>query len=337
MQKPGQTAFALIALFAGFFAIGMAVVVLRNATGQRAGRAPDRTGYNLSVVAPPADTAAVFAILREARADSIRTRLLAPATYFWDDGDEQTIMVEAETLPPGMAQRRPRFASRKDTAHVHLGGTERTYFVATTFETEPSGMVSFMAQPDPLLRLPRADVEALASRRVGITAQVPPEALKATAAALIREAPQRAVLTVDEVGAFFDLLFLALFQFAVAVASLALVGGIVLIANGVTLALVERRREVGVLKSMGYHRRHVLRMLAYEYGGMGALAVGVSLGAVAVMVAIIGWQTKRPLLNLGAARTLALIAAGVVLPVATVYLAGWRAAGRRPLDALRSE
>ncbi len=333
-----QTAFVLVALFAGFFAIGIALVSLRNATTQRDARAPSRAGYNLSITTLPADTAAVRALLARAGADSIRARVVAPAAYVERTGNPWPIKVEASALPPGTAARGTPLLSREDTAVVVLlDGQARTYRLAAQGRLGRPGLVEMVAQPPADLRLPRADVEALAGRRVAVTAQVPPPALKATARTLVRHAPQRAVLTVDEVAAFFDLLFLALFKFALAVASLALVAGVVLVANGVTLALVTRRREIGVLKSVGYARRHVLRMLAYEYGGMGALAVAVAVGAVAAGVLLIEKQSGRDLLMLGPALTLALGATGIALPVGAVYAAGWRAAGRRPLDTLRVE
>ena len=54
-----------------------------------------------------------------------------------------------------------------------------------------------------------------------------------------------------------------------AIASLAMLAGIIIIANAVALAMLERRRELGILKSVGFTSRSVLGEVLFENGVVG--------------------------------------------------------------------
>ena len=54
-----------------------------------------------------------------------------------------------------------------------------------------------------------------------------------------------------------------------AIASLAMIAGIIIIANAVALAMLERRRELGILKSVGFTSRSVLGEVLLENGMVG--------------------------------------------------------------------
>ena len=71
----------------------------------------------------------------------------------------------------------------------------------------------------------------------------------------------------------------------VALASLALFAGAIIIANAVALAMLERRREQAVLKSVGYTSGRVLAGVLVENGVIGGLGgvLGMILVAVATM------------------------------------------------------
>ncbi|TMF55442.1 MAG: FtsX-like permease family protein, partial [Chloroflexi bacterium] len=70
---------------------------------------------------------------------------------------------------------------------------------------------------------------------------------------------------------FFDRLLSNVIVFLSAIASLALLAGIVIIANTVALAMLERRREIGILKSVGYDSGTVLSQVLLENAVVGAL------------------------------------------------------------------
>src|SRR5260370_1443048 len=81
-----------------------------------------------------------------------------------------------------------------------------------------------------------------------------------------------------------------LLNMLVAIALLSVLAGVIIIANAVALAMLERKRELGILKSVGYTSGTVLREILIEngiIGGLGALiamllvATGVSIGGAA--------------------------------------------------------
>ena len=79
-----------------------------------------------------------------------------------------------------------------------------------------------------------------------------------------------------------------LFILALAMSGLALLAGALLVANTVSLAMLDRRFEIGVLKAIGYTRAHLLAALSVEYGLVAAIATGAALVGVRLMLWVLG-------------------------------------------------
>ena len=71
-----------------------------------------------------------------------------------------------------------------------------------------------------------------------------------------------------------------LFVFAAAMASLAILAGVLLVANSVSLAMLDRRFEIGVLKALGYSRGQVLFTQVVEYTLMAVIISLTGLGLI---------------------------------------------------------
>ena len=73
----------------------------------------------------------------------------------------------------------------------------------------------------------------------------------------------------------------------IAIASLSLIAGVIIIANAVALAMLERRRELGILKSVGYTSGTVLSEVMIENGIVGAvgalMAMLLATGAIVLL------------------------------------------------------
>jgi predicted lysophospholipase L1 biosynthesis ABC-type transport system permease subunit len=117
----------------------------------------------------------------------------------------------------------------------------------------------------------------------------------------------------------------------------ALLAAFISIANVVALAMLERRRELGVLKAVGHTSRGVLADVLIEQG-----AAGVTAAALAALVALAVSQSlaqKSFGVSISASAPLAaaivLVSAGVCLLVAAS--AAWSATHARPLEVLRYE
>src|SRR5262249_38637283 len=122
-----------------------------------------------------------------------------------------------------------------------------------------------------------------------------------------------------------------------AIASLAMLAGLIIIANAVALAMLERRRELGILKSVGYTSLSVLSEVLLENGVVGFTGSGLArlLGRLAAVV------LEKLVFKFELAVSTALVLF-IVLATAAVcaFIAGlvaWSATRVRPLEVLRYE
>ena len=122
-----------------------------------------------------------------------------------------------------------------------------------------------------------------------------------------------------------------------AVASLALLAGLIIIANAVALAMLERRRELGILKSVGYTSRSILSEVLVENGTIGFVGAVLAMLLAALVSGILASVAFH--LNLGT--NLALVLGVVVGTAAVCMLVAGLVAGSatwvRPLEVLRYE
>ncbi len=116
--------------------------------------------------------------------------------------------------------------------------------------------------------------------------------------------------------------------------------GSIIVLNTMWMAVLERTREIGVLRAVGWSRRDVIGTILMESGAVGvaALVLGISLGvALAEILARtpVAGQFLRPAYEL---RAFVLAgAAAVILSMVGGALPAWRAARVSPAEALRYE
>ena len=136
---------------------------------------------------------------------------------------------------------------------------------------------------------------------------------------------------------FFDRLLSNVIVFLSAIASLALLAGIVIIANTVALAMLERRREIGILKSVGYDSGTVLSQVLLENAVVGALGGIAAITAVAVATTLLGRLVFKSDLPVSTPLALGIIIATSLLAAGTAALVAWKPVRVRPLEVLRYE
>lgn len=120
----------------------------------------------------------------------------------------------------------------------------------------------------------------------------------------------------------------------------AVVIGSVIVLNTMWMTVLERTREIGVLRAVGWSRRDVLRLIMIEslFIGAAALVVGSLLGVLlAQLIALlpIASQFIRP--SFGLAQFLIAAAAAIVLSAVGGAIPAWRAGRISPAEALRYE
>ena len=129
--------------------------------------------------------------------------------------------------------------------------------------------------------------------------------------------------------------------FPVLLAFLSLIAGAVLIANNVALAVLERRTEMGVMKSIGADSGRVLSIINWEtavigfLGGLFGLLLAISIGAFGV--AQLGTKDDPGVLSVSPLIIVGMLALAVGLALAATLVSAWGASQEKPLVVLRYE
>jgi ABC-type antimicrobial peptide transport system permease subunit len=120
------------------------------------------------------------------------------------------------------------------------------------------------------------------------------------------------------------------------VTAMVVIAGIAVVGNGVTLAMIERGREIALLKAVGFGPGHVLLLVVVEYGLAGLIASAAGVMVIAATLAILSNAVLETPIGLNMAISALLVAASLVVTAATAWLSARRASWARPLAALRS-
>jgi ABC-type antimicrobial peptide transport system permease subunit len=162
-------------------------------------------------------------------------------------------------------------------------------------------------------------------------------ALQADIAAMRRTLPGVLILDLSAFLPIFNKVIDKLVVFPEVIAALSLFAGAVIIANTVSLAMLERRREIGVMKAVGARRRTVLQFLLAEnaiVGFLGALA-GVGLALAATVIVDQAYLHIGPSVDWSTVGGLILL--GIALTVGASALTALPASGEKPMNVLRYE
>ena len=143
------------------------------------------------------------------------------------------------------------------------------------------------------------------------------------------------IITPDAITGLRDRLFGTIFLVAMAVPSIALLVGAIVIMNIMLVSVTERTKEIGIRKSLGARQMDILKQFLVEAVTLSAIG-----GAVGVTIA---WIIGRVLtavffptfLSIGAV----IIAVGVSMGVGVMagVFPAWKAARLDPIEALRAD
>jgi len=143
------------------------------------------------------------------------------------------------------------------------------------------------------------------------------------------------MVTPDAITGLRDRLFGTIFIVAIAVPSIALLVGAIVIMNIMLVSVTERTKEIGIRKSLGARQVDILKQFLVEAVALSAIggAVGVSIAwIVGKAITAIFFPT---FLSIGAV----VIAVGVSMAVGVMagVFPAWKAARLDPIEALRAE
>jgi putative ABC transport system permease protein len=158
---------------------------------------------------------------------------------------------------------------------------------------------------------------------------------------------QVTIVSPDAINAILQTVFSSIQLFLVGIAAISLLVAGIGIMNIMTVSLIERTREIGILKALGMKSRTVLMIFLAEsviIGLMGAIigiATGWGLANLVVMVLSSGLLGNAGNFNITPMLTptvlIGALAFGIGVSVIFALYPAWRASKLRPVDALRHE
>lgn len=153
---------------------------------------------------------------------------------------------------------------------------------------------------------------------------------------LNHQVPTAQVVSIADLSAIIDQVLNGLISMLTTIASLALIAALIIIANAVALAMLERRREIGILKSVGHTSGSVLATVLIENGLVGALG---ALVAMLLVGTLLGVLTLASHINFGFNLPIIALIVGssAIVTMIISALVAWTATRVRPIEVLRYE
>ncbi|HLH60952.1 MAG TPA: FtsX-like permease family protein [Ktedonobacteraceae bacterium] len=167
--------------------------------------------------------------------------------------------------------------------------------------------------------------------------KVDPNAVPALRKALNQSVPTAIILSVVDIDTFVNQILDNLVIMLTTIASLAMIAGLIIIANAVALAMLERRREIGILKSVGHTSKSVLATVLIENGLVGLLGSLVAMLLVTGAITALSRFVFHTDLNIGPWLVALIIASTSLVTMLVATFVAWSAVRVRPLDVLRYE
>jgi putative ABC transport system permease protein len=149
--------------------------------------------------------------------------------------------------------------------------------------------------------------------------------------------PNASVFNLADLSSYIDQQLNNVLEVLILIASLSLLAGVIIIANAVALAMLERRRELGILKSVGYTSRSILGEVLIENGVVGATGALLAMLLVTLVTSLLGQFVFKSSFGVSWYIAIGLVVGIALLAMITAALVAWGAVRVRPLEVLRYE
>ncbi|HTI14536.1 MAG TPA: FtsX-like permease family protein [Dictyobacter sp.] len=167
--------------------------------------------------------------------------------------------------------------------------------------------------------------------------KIDPNKLSSAVDEISRTVPNAFVLNLSNISNIIDQILNDILLTLTTIASLSLLAGIIIIANAVALAMLERRRELGILKSVGYTSSSILSEVLVENGIVGGVSALVAMLLVTFITSILGTVVFNAAFGVSSITAVGLIAGATALAMLAAIFVAWGAVRVRPLEVLRYE
>jgi putative ABC transport system permease protein len=157
-------------------------------------------------------------------------------------------------------------------------------------------------------------------------------------AALLQQAlPGTLVIDVGDLTAIVDTILSELLQLLAVITILVLGAGVAVVANGVALAMLERRREIALFKAIGFGPSSVEGFVLTENALIGTLAGAASVLLTAIALGLLSHFALQQPIGFDPGLAVFVLVVATLVAVVTAYLSSRGPIGVRPLEALRNE
>ena len=190
---------------------------------------------------------------------------------------------------------------------------------------------------------PISIVNALDTATTGHTTvfymKVGPDQLNSALNTLNHIAPNASVQNLSDAAVSFLQFVNSFMDVILAIAALSLIAAMIIIANSVALAMLERRRELGILKSVGYTSSTILSQVMIENGIAGGIGsfIATLLAAGGVTLGSKIFFNNSLTLNMEPTVIVSMVIGPALLAILVAVLVAWNAVRVRPLEVLRYE
>ncbi len=295
--------FAMIALFIGVLSMSLGLVVTQNGQREMSVRAIDVQGYNLNVLAAADQESAIRQAVTAQNPDKVdvgyRVALEGLSVSGGEPVTEMDDVLVGRSDPADYVISGAEWGSRPDGVYAYKwanlkegsqvqatfrDGTSKTLTVVGSYDFS-NRSVNFYP-PTGLLMSSQAFNQIARPDSLTFYVQVAANRLDRVSTALGAALPQATVLNLATYAARFMQGYRNMFVLALTMAGLALLAGFLLVANSVSLAMLDRRYEIGILKTVGYSRRQILSIFAVEYGLVGLLATGAGVLVIQTLLGL---------------------------------------------------
>jgi len=305
LHRRGSTlVFAMIALFIGVLSMSLGVAVLQVSDRRISSQQVDIQGYNLQILAPAAQESAIRQAIQDLNPEkvSVGYRTALEGLRVAGSGEPLSAMdavLVGRSDPEDYVIGGADWGSRTDGVYAYIGtnlkagsqvqatfrdGRTKTFTVVGTYDINYRSMSLY--PPTGLLMAAKGLTRVAQADALVFFVQVAPGQISRAAAELGSALPDATVVDLVAYAGRFMQSYKNLYILAIAMAGLALLAGILLVANAVSLAMLERRYEIGILKTSGYSLRQILFIFAVEYGLAGLLATGAGVLVVQGLLAV---------------------------------------------------
>jgi putative ABC transport system permease protein len=184
-------------------------------------------------------------------------------------------------------------------------------------------------------------VHALAPAKTGVATvtymKIDPAQVNKALNTLGQIVPNATIQNLADIGTYITQMLNNILEMLIAIASLSLIAGVIIVANAVALAMLERRRELGILKSVGYTSSTVLSEVMIENGIVGAVGAFMAMLLATGAITLLGSLLFNFTLSTAPWVVISLIAGAALLSMLTAALVAWGSVRVRPLEVLRYE